>query len=89
MLMSSFWRGCHHSGMHRGPSAWYGQDPVVLQTSWLAHDITAPPPCALLYANGSHRASITADNMQHLGGLVDAGQSADCGQTGECLLLTL
>ena len=64
----------------------FGQDPVVaLQRSWLAHDVTAP--CVYWYANGMP--SITADNMQHLGGLVDAGQSADCGQTGECLLLTL
>ena len=54
----------------------------------LTHDITAP--CVYWYVNrGLKRGPASADNMQHLWGLVDAGQSADCGQTGVCLLLTL
>ena len=58
---------------------------MELQTSWLARDITAPPPCALLYANGAIGASITADNMQHLGVLftVDAAGVHTVSQAGD------
>ena len=54
----------------------------------LTHDIIAP--WVYWYVNrGLKRAQHQLITCCILGGLVYAAQSADCGQTGECLLLTL
>ena len=62
----------------------FGQDPVVvLQRSWLL--MTSQPPACTGMQKGAQHQLIACS----LGGLVYAGQSADCGQTGVCLLITL